>query len=214
MKDSGRVKMPKTRVYHYNIDIDECHICGKAARHAIVRVDKHGKLRPSHQRLLYLCTKHLTQMFKLPANRHPKMVKKFVAPKLEKVRDFALRQHMDTPYYFRGERELFHDMRLGGAHVFFALYRKEDTKDGSNLVISMATVFDKKNAINLVAVPTSADDVLDCIKHLMHTMGNMIELDQKSVLVLSMGVSKFIEKIHVLSKTRFESEQAAHDAGG
>ena len=214
MKDTGRVRVPKTRVFHYNIDIDECHICGKAARHAIVRVDKNGKLRPSHQRLLYLCTKHLTQMFKLPANRHAKMVKKHEVKKVEKIRDFALRQHMDTPYYFRGEREMFHDLKLGIGHVYFALYRKEDTKDGSDLVISMALVFDKKHAINLIAVPTSAEDVLDCVKHLMHTMGNMVELDQKGVLVLSMGASKFIEKVHMQSKTRYEAEQAAHDAGG
>ena len=141
-----RFKLPKDRVIHFAEPTGRCFICGKPALHRVTEVDVPGPPVVS----VDFCGFHFTRIFKMPANRFPKQIKKVLAQVTKEadfpVRAFCLRRHMNVPLKFVGQRLVSHYITLPTYDLFFALYANLKGEK----CVSIARVLSKSVAINIV----------------------------------------------------------------
>lgn len=194
MKEMGRVFRTKEQVLHAKSTFKNrtCFVCGLAAKHKVL-----GKrLIGGKQKKMYCCTKHFVMMFKMAPQRHPKQVKKHTLPVLQSVRDFTLRNFMEMPYSFRGERVACHDVHLG-QHWFFSLYNREagcsTEQDPYRMVVTLTRVFAKKHAVNLLRVIGGTDNVVEAVEGMIGQHDVIVPLTPAQMLHLKMEATRFFE---------------------
>jgi hypothetical protein len=192
MKEFGRIRIDKKQVVHAKKSNEfgfrsRCMVCGEPSRHKV--------RMKSNVKEMHFCTKHFVQMFKMPPQRHPKITKKHTLQKLGAVRDFVLRQHMNVPYQFTGERLACHDYKFVSEKFFFSMYRNlKPYQADLDHVVSIVRVLGKHHAINVVGIMRGTETVAIQVSDLIDKLTGHMRMDDSSLTLLEMEATKFIEK--------------------
>lgn len=196
-KHKGRIPVKKFNVLHFKTNVAKCCICGEGASHIVLGFTPSGSKSKNR---MYYCTEHLTMIFRLPANRHPKKIKEIVPAEVMPYpgyKHWALRQHMDVPYRFSGERIACHSAKIGMWTWYFSLYwRDGGDANPIDYVLSLTRAVDKRRAIHMVFPTEGHDAVIEQLKFAFHSHGTIAPIDDAELLALTMEATKFIEECY------------------
>lgn len=187
---NGRIHIDSREVYHREMFI-KCMIPG-------CKKDSTHKVKGRNKRPILLCDDHFPKIFKLPANRHPKKVKEKVEQQTMPYpgyQHWALRQHMDLPYRFSGERIACHSAKIGAWKWYWSLYWR-DGGDANPIdhVLSVTRAIDKKHAVHMIQTLEGTDGLVEVVKFMLHAHGTVAPIDDAELLALTMEATRFIEE--------------------
>jgi hypothetical protein len=188
---NNRISIRKDQVTHFNVTTGRCFICGEPALHAVGTDVKEGGR-------LYLCTKHLSKIFKTPTNRFPRKKRAPVKKINKNVGTFKLRRHMDLPYIFEGQRLVCHRVDFGPETWYFTLYwRDGGSANPLDHVLSVTRILgETKYAIHQAQEFDGYNDsIIEQLKYLMHTHDGVLEIGKNKQVILGLEMTSFIEQV-------------------
>lgn len=211
MKKHQRIALKKDRVAHHENCVGVCHICGDWALHTVFGFTPDGSERDNK---LYLCTDHLTQIFRLPSSRQPKKARpeRKVAA-LSEERRFTLRCFMDAPLTFDGVRMVCHSRDIGHSRWYFALYLSYDAKTTVIVSISRVSLTHKNLAINLVGITDGLliGHIGQQVVKLVRTQDGLMPFDSTNgeSILIQLAATEFIEKCEPQARRALLGEAVA-----